>query len=353
MGESTGPWRDDPRIGADLTVTELSPEAPGSILVWRRLWERCVDATPFDHPDWLCPWLAHLGEGMRPRIVAVRRGSELVGLAPLGEEPASEGEEWQLVLLGGEQTDYHGVLAAPGQRRAVAFALLRWLSSRSAWTRCVLSQVEATSPVVEQLDAPDALRLRRREQDVCPRLSIPEAARTPADVVPRGFWKRICQSRRRAARAGRCEIRHLTREGDVLPALDRLFSLHGKEWASRGEEGVLAEPAVRRFHQEAAPRLARADLLRFVEVWMDGAPIASLLALEARGRVLHYLSGFDPAAGRLSPGRLAIAALVQAAVEAGAREVDFLRGVEAYKYDWGATDRTTWAVVVERREEEP
>jgi Acetyltransferase (GNAT) domain len=55
--------------------------------------------------------------------------------------------------------------------------------------------------------------------------------------------------------------------------------------------------------------------------------------------IVIYLTGFDPALAQLSPGRLLVARALERAGDDGAFELDFLRGREPYKYEWGAVDR--------------
>jgi CelD/BcsL family acetyltransferase involved in cellulose biosynthesis len=55
--------------------------------------------------------------------------------------------------------------------------------------------------------------------------------------------------------------------------------------------------------------------------------------------VLLYLSGFDAARARESPGAVLLGDMVEWALAAGMRELHFLRGDEEYKYAWGAEDR--------------
>ena len=63
------------------------------------------------------------------------------------------------------------------------------------------------------------------------------------------------------------------------------------------------------------------------------------IGYHAAGRTIFYLSGFDPAFARYSPGKLVVAhAIEQAITRDAARAFDFLRGAEAYKYAWGAVD---------------
>jgi CelD/BcsL family acetyltransferase involved in cellulose biosynthesis len=109
-----------------------------------------------------------------------------------------------------------------------------------------------------------------------------------------------------------------------------------------GETGVLGGRAIRAFHDEASTALLDAGLLRLFGVYLDEAPIASLIALFARGRAYLYLQGFDPAFERLSPGLLATACAIDQAFVEGTMVVDFLRGQERYKYLWGAHDELTY-----------
>ena len=50
-----------------------------------------------------------------------------------------------------------------------------------------------------------------------------------------------------------------------------------------------------------------------------------------------------------SPGVLMIYAYVLRALEAGKRRLDFLRGNEPYKYEWGAVDEPIQRLLVRRR----
>ncbi len=55
-------------------------------------------------------------------------------------------------------------------------------------------------------------------------------------------------------------------------------------------------------------------------------------------RAYSYVFGFDPALAGISPGRLAVAAAIEQAIDEGATAFDFLSGTEPYKYQWRAAD---------------
>ena len=57
---------------------------------------------------------------------------------------------------------------------------------------------------------------------------------------------------------------------------------------------------------------------------------------------LYYNAGVDPDARDLSPGVLMVAEYVRRALAEGVRRLDFLRGDEPYKYEWGrSTSRSS------------
>ena len=87
---------------------------------------------------------------------------------------------------------------------------------------------------------------------------------------------------------------------------------------------------------------------------LGGHLAAAFYGFHAAGRTIFYLSGFDPAFARYSPGKLVVAhAIEQAIARDAARAFDFLRGAEAYKYAWGAVDEPLFRRSVRLVQESP
>ncbi len=74
--------------------------------------------------------------------------------------------------------------------------------------------------------------------------------------------------------------------------------------------------------------------------------IAVQYNLAAKGRVFAYQSGFDPAWARTSPGAVLLAHSIREAVSEGAKEFDFLRHPEEFKYAWGAANRPNYRILL-------
>jgi CelD/BcsL family acetyltransferase involved in cellulose biosynthesis len=145
-------------------------------------------------------------------------------------------------------------------------------------------------------------------------------------------------ARNRATRRGEVRIDKAA-EADAGAFLEVLSLLHGARWQSRGEAGVLADDRVRQFQRAALPRLLSAGVARCYVLRIADAAAAVHYGFLHRERAYVYLTGFDPDFAFESPGVLLLAHAVEQAFREGARAFHFLRGPEAYKYRWGASDR--------------
>ena len=90
--------------------------------------------------------------------------------------------------------------------------------------------------------------------------------------------------------------------------------------------------------------------LRLTFLSVGGRRIAAGIHFEMPDGYLYYNAGVDPDARDLSPGVLMVYAYVRHALATGLRRLDFLRGDEPYKYDWGAVDEPIQRLLVRRKD---
>ena len=312
------------QVVAARTLPALEALAPA----WAALWRRVPDATPFQHPAWLVPWWRAFAHG-ELWVMALYRNSRLAGLLPLYRE-----EDGRLLPLGVGITDWLDVLVEPDVPLAPLIAALPALTGCG---RVEFPGLPHWSPLWI-MPPPAGLREEGVMEDACPTLPLPAGGEGLAGILPPGQIRNLRHSRNRAARAGALAVETAT-ETTAPALLEELFHLHAARWAARGEPGVLADPAVRAFHQDAVPALARAGLLRMYGLRIGGRLAAVHYGLGDGRRVYYYLGGFDPALAALGPGVLAVGHAIEEALREGTREFHFLRGREPYKYKWGAVDR--------------
>lgn len=324
------------RVSDAAALHALRPE-------WEALWRRSPTATPFGHPAWLEPWWRCFGDqpGWALWTVALRAEGRLVGLAPLVRHPGPRGER-QLSLLGIGISDYGEVLLEPGwETQAVRSFWEHLAGHRDGWDRCDLEQLRADSPL-PGISLPPPLVGETVPQAVCPAVSLPDTPEALLAGLPAWLRRNLRRGRRRLAERG--DLRFTTADAETLPEhLDAFVRLHEARARDAERSGLTdGEAATRRFLRLAAGELLRAGLLQMHGVRLRGELVAVLYAMGDGSRVYAYQSGFDPALGRDSPGSLVVAHAMGEAIRAGAREWDWLRGAEDYKYPWGAEDRQTF-----------
>jgi CelD/BcsL family acetyltransferase involved in cellulose biosynthesis len=304
---------------------------------WAALWQRVAGATPFQSPHWLLPWWRQFGTGM-PRIVTVRAEERLIGVLSLYElrEPGCI----KLLPIGISVSDYIDALVDPTYPEA-ADALLAAILEIPGWQECHLPDLPPDS-ALGRAAAPSSLVETRRSGPCCPVLALPPHPPNLATVVPRKTLRDVRQAHSRAKSVGPVEI-ETADLATIDAALDDLFRLHEERWHERGEAGVLADPAVRAFHRDAARGSCAAGVLRLYRLRIGDAVAGVYYGFQHGGNAYAYLGGFDPEMTRLSPGAQLLDHAIRAAIAEGVREFHFLRGGENYKYAWGAVDRINLA----------
>ncbi len=377
-----------PSLGAPLTV-ERTPVAAIPRATWDRLASASPWATPFSgwafHRAW---WDAYGTSAHEQALVVTDLTSDrTVAIVPLmhrhqveptdidtqttmrhGHAPAqgltTVAATAKVIFFGASyHADYATVLAAPAVLPAVAEAVVEYLAAKATpddphpdpWDAVDLRRLRCGDPAAEAL----AVAFGRREmvegwtlnverEDVCPVVHLPPGIDFDGYLGTLGKKDRheIRRKIRRAEAVG--EIR-LTDSTDPLADLDAFIDLHQKRWGDAGlfpqtSGGNASRVFFRRLFEEHGPDGA----LRLAFLTVGDRRIAAGIHFRTADGYLYYNAGVDPAAKELSPGVLMVAAYVQRAIAEGCRRLDFLRGDEPYKYEWGATDEPIQRILVRR-----
>jgi CelD/BcsL family acetyltransferase involved in cellulose biosynthesis len=310
---------------------------------WHDLWRRAPGATPFQSPAWLIPWWREIGGG-ELRVLVARQDESLVALLPMYLQHGGDGGK--LLPLGIAISDYLDGVFQEGMEVLAGEAMLRHLAERDNWRRCELHPLRSGSPLLAAR-MPAGCADEILAFDPCLVVEVPPGARELKDVLPSKIRENLGYFRRRAERVGKVGFETAT-AATVSEFVEALFRLHDARWQQLGQPGVLADPAIRRFHRAAAPLLHRAGLLRLDALRLDERIIAVMYAMATGDRTYCYLCGFDPEFAALSPGTLIFGHSVWQAVREGAREIDFLRGQERFKYFWGVRERPCYGRMLTR-----
>jgi CelD/BcsL family acetyltransferase involved in cellulose biosynthesis len=136
---------------------------------------------------------------------------------------------------------------------------------------------------------------------------------------------------------------------DPLADLPAFIDLHQKRWGADGlfPDGPGGDQS-RVFFRRLFELFPPGGPLSLAFLSVGGRRIAAGVAFESADSLLYYNAGVDPEARELSPGVLMVERYVRRAMERRLARMDFLRGDEPYKYEWGAVDEPIQRLLVRR-----
>ncbi len=330
---TSGPIRID-HLTASTDLDALIP-------AWTTLWQDDPDATPFQHPAWLCPWWRQFGPDGDLHALALHteQTNQLLGFLPLYVYKEPETRERKLLLLGAGTTDYLDGIWSPSCRGAASEALTYALQLRDLWDTAHFPQLRLDSPLL----------LAAQKDGLPTRLAEPTSIIDLRTELPPRLRANIGRYRRRAAAMGELLCTVADNSTEALENFELLLRFHAARWNEPGEAGVLSDPRVHAHHRQALPALQEAGLLRFFRLTLEDRALGVLYALadppqRTRRSLYLYLIGFDTDASDFSPGTLLLHEVRKYAQAKGFNAMDLLRGGELYKHLWGAQVRPTYAI---------
>jgi CelD/BcsL family acetyltransferase involved in cellulose biosynthesis len=324
-----------PDLELKTRVLSDTTELLGIANEWCDLYGRCPGATPFQHPEWVISW-AETFSPERMRIIEVRWGSMLVGIAPLLIYP--RGEERVLAFMAGGISDYLDVLVDPQCEREIVLALFETIRELDQWTTLDLTDL----PVNSVLRRTELARLAA-PHDQCSSLRLPATREELLQQFSKRQRANLRQAHSRIKKAGEALVEVPTAE-TLNEFLEDLFRLHASRWVRAGQPGVLTDEKVMAFHRKATPELLARGILRLYRLRLQNQTVAVLYALFGESTVFCYLQGYDPEFAAVSPGTYLMFAVMEDAILAGMSKFDLLRGEEGYKRHWRAQAEATYRI---------
>lgn len=305
---------------------------------WNALLRRSTSNTLFLTNEWQKTWWRELGDG-ELRVLAMREGDELVGIAPLFFEENQLGSV-EVALVGcKEVSDYLDFIFAQGYEAACFQAVIDFLKSDDApvWHTIGLCNIVETSPTlstfVEMLNA-ENWNARPAFEDVCPRVTLPDTFEAYLATLE-GKERRELQRKLRRANTHVAitfaeSVERLDNDVDDFLALMK---------ASMVSKSTFMTPRMERFFHAAARAMFDAGWLELAFLEVESVRAATYMNFVYDDKVLVYNSGLDSAKfSYLSPGQVLVARLIEKAINEKRGAFDFLQGSEDYKYKLGGKD---------------
>lgn len=289
---------------------------------WSRLHRQSETRSVFLTYPWLSTWWQCFGADSELHTIAVLRGDELVGIAPL----LLRHEKGLRVLefLGSGLSDRADVIASQEDKPQVLATIFETLlRRRDRWDRLRLGKVPAQSSTVawlEQLRLPEGWEYRQTSLGNSPALSV---ERSPAFAQLCTRKRSLVRQTRNFERLSPLQFRHVLDLDEVTDLLPQFFEMHRDRRFMAGDRSPFDDVRNRRFIERAAVALLESGWLRFsVLRWRDEL-LACHFGFFYDRVATWYLPAFNVDYARSSPGVVLLKKLLEDAMTSGAREFDF------------------------------
>lgn len=299
---------------------------------WQALW-RLSGAPIFQSHAWIEAWWNNIPDrSNRELLIALAwRGDVLEAVLPLATNRHRRLRvlEW----AGRDACDYCDALTLPGTPSALLFRMWSEIRAQARFDVSLLNRLLPDARAWGLLDAPgqgSGLRANRR---------LEHSMRVGGDWASGAAWfdhfpKKIRQNYKRGTKfleeGASLRFRLLPPETDFAPVLAKLSSFK-RLWLQKTgitaplfDEGAPMLPALARV-------LAEAGSLRIFVLEREGEIIALSLNFVDGENLLAFVTAYDPAFERGSPGMVLMMDYIRWAFDHGLQEVDFLTGAEDFK----------------------
>jgi CelD/BcsL family acetyltransferase involved in cellulose biosynthesis len=310
---------------------------------WAEVFAADDRATPFQSPAWASAWWRHWGDGSRPWSLTVREGGRVVGIAAMRRRRVLG---VRTLNVSDEPGDYWDLVAVPEARGDVEAMLGEELRRRAReWDAVVVARLPSGSSTAAAMERA-GLRPVRRWQTPCPGMPLPDSFDAYLSTLP---TSRRTNVRRRLKNLDGGELAlRVVAPAELPEAVARWQTLRMRQWQALGKR-LMTEHTQARFRAflvDVTSQLVPAGLALMWEFVREDQVVGSFINLCDERAFYQYLGAYEPELGRLAIGKVATAEAIRTSIAAGRSYYDFGRGVEEYKYWFGAADRPSVTTVL-------
>jgi CelD/BcsL family acetyltransferase involved in cellulose biosynthesis len=325
---------------------------------WGALLPRARTRNAFVTWPFLATWWEQFRREREERTFVARRtaGGDPVAIVPLyvesrrtrlGRVPVLRNIGFGDVV----NPDFLDALVAPGAEAEVARALAPQLAADAAWQLAEFSELAADGSLVRMVPflaerlGTEAVVERRA---TCPYIPLPASYDAFLASCNPHFRQQIRRYRRVIERELAPQWKRTGEDVDVETGIELLTRLHQERMEATERGGNFRKADYADFQRAVSARLAEAGDLYFWILFLEGSPAAAHYGFLHDGVYYGYQMGFAVRYAKYSPGHYMTGVVMEKLIALGAREMNLLRGTDAWKFRWTEKTRSTVAARVRR-----
>ncbi|OGO22825.1 MAG: hypothetical protein A2Z28_03135 [Chloroflexi bacterium RBG_16_51_9] len=286
----------------------------------------------FTLPVWLKLWWNEFKPQSELYLGAVRRGGEIIGIAPLQLKDSTASfvgsrdvcDYLDFVITPGAENDFFRVLIDDLKKKGINQLDLSCLRPDSTVMTALVNT--AREKGCEVLCQPE---------DVSVELDLPSTFDEYLEMLDTKQRHEVKRKLRRLLEAGKVDFRILEDTAAIHKGMDIFLKMFTE---SRSDKAAFLTRQKESFFRSLADTMSGVKLLRMGVLELDSKPTAMILYFDFNGGSYLYNSGYDPEYTGLSVGLISKVLCIQESIKQGKKKYDFLKGNEVYKYHLGGKE---------------
>ena len=312
---------------------------------WNALLKRVPTTSVFQTPAWqIAAWKAGQISG-RLRFLTVERGEELVGVLPLCVDDIG-----RVYTPGASITDYHDPLilaeAEPECWRAIfGFLAAQWDARLEHLTLYNLRERAACRTILPMIATANGFTI---DEEVCehsPTIPLPKTWDEYLDSLDPHERKETRRKLNKGETKGNARLVRCTEPGEISETLTNGLAMME---SVGGEKGDAIHKYVRPLLEAVGVQLIQEGRIELHVLQINYSLACCLIEFPSATGPMLYNIGYDASLKEWSPGVVAVAMSIRAAIARGATEYDLLRGREPYKHRIGGVDRPVYRIILRK-----
>ncbi len=312
---------------------------------WNTILMRSISDTVFLTWEWMYSWWECFGEGKELFVVIAEEDDEIIGLAPLHRTRAKIfglRTLTHLEFLGttGVITEYPDLIIQKGREHDLIPAFMEFLFRNSSeWDVLNLTSMRQDSENLKLIMAyceMKGVQYWEYALNASPYIELPaDMDEYMKSLSNKSRWK-FKDYRKKLEKGRRVELLETKNKQEVSGDFLTIMQLHQKRWEHKGGPGSFAQSRTRflNFHNRVVQLCFDNKWLSLLRLNVDGVSVAGHYSLMYHDKVYCHTVGFDPDWAEHNVGSVLQLLAIEDSIRKGAKEFDFLRGTEQYKYYW-------------------
>jgi len=322
---------------------------------WKALAEKDQRAWLFQHHVWLSAMVdLEVSRSTELRVVCLRDSGQLIGAAPFVLTTKFKPFKYSVLrFLGQGLADFNDVLIHPDFQSQQFFELLAgWVVSRRFEIhRVELENVAAGSHLIEnlsllKLDA-HFVSVDTRVMEKCQFIQLPISYDKYLESLQKRKRHDLKRRGRRIYSTFSVDINCVKKNQDEPRIFDILFALHQKRQESQYQRGLFYNSLREKVFRALFSRLMEEDLIVMHVLKLDSEVAIVKVAFDYHGRRVLYTGGisYSPKYSKYGIGKWFSLCQIEDSIALGLAEVNFGRGGEAHKSDFGTNERPNFQII--------